>query len=658
MTLLEVKKKSSSVLKTSSTLEELDSFIKEMKVFAKQSWLDDENRAISESMLCKLQIKKYLWIYYENQYQETDYEKLIACLKMVENLSTTKNYPATLTLAQNYLKTIEQVHPLIKDICAIRNNMYDSNGVRLMKTTQEYRTIVENMTNRIEKVNAIQILTLFPKDVNISSPLDKARSELQTLKEKGEQFISVIINENETQFLNNNTVDIHKAFKEHYMFYPNVGIEENRYANSLVINSPFNNEIRLFVSSFARSKGLNFSIIKSTVFEKMEECEIKETFELLKRKEINCLIEGLSTFTNSKIKKYLYQTIMKFGKDGSYIFMNDNVGDNGLYKEFVQICNESNGAYSLLDISSTYLSMPAFNDLIQLLVQESIIPNSEDEIINKIKKSLPFMGFIGLNELFRAATANKDWLTIASEISQKNYTSEVKEYLSKIPSQALLIDSYWGDFSQGFTHQEIERKEFDYDVIRISNPKNIRKIMESGFTIFEKCGLITRYCLLCGEDIGIWTTLDRESQKERIDEATKLVFQVLGIFDIVPIVEVLDKLSNPGAGGLCCDGGKKIQYKYSSVQNFEWLITCICHESFHAFQHMAYSVPYCRWFWTELGVTPGRVEEWRLNNKVYFGDIVKDFDRYRYQIIEADANAFEVDCRDSSGKVWNMIDFE
>ena len=73
---------------------------------------------------------------------------------------------------------------------------------------------------------------------------------------------------------------------------------------------------------------------------------------------------------------------------------------------------------------------------------------------------------------------------------------------------------------------------------------------------------------------------------------------------------------------------------------------------------MAYSVPYCRWFWTELGVTPGRVEEWRLNNKVYFGDIVKDFDRYRYQIIEADANAFEVDCRDSSGKVWNMIDFE
>ena len=60
MTLLEAKKKSSSVLKTSTSIEELDSFIQEMKTFAKQSWLDEENRAIAESMLCKLQIKKYL----------------------------------------------------------------------------------------------------------------------------------------------------------------------------------------------------------------------------------------------------------------------------------------------------------------------------------------------------------------------------------------------------------------------------------------------------------------------------------------------------------------------------------------------------------------------------------------------------------------------
>ena len=75
MTLLEAKQKSSSVLKTSTSIQELEAFIKEMKAFAKEPWLDQENRAIAESMLCKLQIKKYLLIYYDNKYQDCDYEK-------------------------------------------------------------------------------------------------------------------------------------------------------------------------------------------------------------------------------------------------------------------------------------------------------------------------------------------------------------------------------------------------------------------------------------------------------------------------------------------------------------------------------------------------------------------------------------------------------
>ena len=235
----------------------------------------------------------------------------------------------------------------------------------------------------------------------------------------------------------------------------------------------------------------------------MVECEIKEAFELLQRKNINCLIEGLSDFTNSKIKKYLYKTIMTFAKNGMYIFMHDNVGDNGLYKEFIEVCNESNGEFSLLSISSTYLSMPSYNDLIELFIEEKIIDSNDDEIKENIKKSMPFMGFIGLNEVYRALTSNKDWFSVGKDLSQKNYTSEVKTYLSKIPNQALLVDSFWGDFSKGFKHQEIERKEFDYDSIHFANPRNIRKIMDSGFNIYETCGLVTRYGLLCGDDKSI-----------------------------------------------------------------------------------------------------------------------------------------------------------
>ena len=57
MTLLEIKQKSSSILKSSLSVNELDLIITKMKEFVKQKWLDDENRSTLESMLCKLQIK-------------------------------------------------------------------------------------------------------------------------------------------------------------------------------------------------------------------------------------------------------------------------------------------------------------------------------------------------------------------------------------------------------------------------------------------------------------------------------------------------------------------------------------------------------------------------------------------------------------------------
>ena len=74
--------------------------------------------------------------------------------------------------------------------------------------------------------------------------------------------------------------------------------------------------------------------------------------------------------------------------------------------------------------------------------------NNLDPIVEKIKTGMPFMGFRGLNEIFVAMSSNQDWIEIGTEISNKNYTSEVKEYLSRIPNQSLLVDTGWGDFSE------------------------------------------------------------------------------------------------------------------------------------------------------------------------------------------------------------------
>ena len=657
MNLMELKAKANKVLSNSNSIEEISTLVKEMSEFSKQSWLDNENFSMIEATVCKLQIKRFLIQYYESHYSNEEYNKLINLLNTIEKLASNKNYTSSLALAKNYKKIIEQVHPIIVDIPAVSKTMCDNDGIRLLKTTKEYELIKENIKNRITKINEITRLPLFPKDI-LKDPMDIAINLLNEVNDKADYYIKAIINEEEVRFIKHYTEDIKNIIKMRHTFYPDIDIEENRYAKALVINSPFIDEVRLFIREYAANNNMKVSIIKANIFENMNVYEIEQAFNTLKKNDINCLIEGLPNFTNNEIKNELYKNILDYTKSGHYAFMYDNKGDNGLYKDFMDFCNQSENKYTLLDISFNYLSMPSFNDLIQLFIEYKMIESNLDPLVEEIRKGLPFMGFLGLNDVFVANISKKNWIDVGRSISNKNYTSEVKEYLAKIPNQSLLVDTGWGDFLKGYIKQETTKKEFDYDSIRYANPNNIKKIMEGGFTIFEKCGLLTRYCLLCGDDKSVWATLSRETQQNRVDEATKLVFQALGIYNIVPTVEILDEMPSKDTCGLCCDGGKRILYQHAYIQNYEGLVSTICHESFHAFQHMAEGMSYCRWFWTDLGVTAGRVEEWRLNHKKYFGNSDKDYNKYRYQIIEADANAFEKDCNDSAGRVWNQVDFE
>ena len=84
-------------------------------------------------------------------------------------------------------------------------------------------------------------------------------------------------------------------------------------------------------------------------------------------------------------------------------------------------------------------------------------------------------------------------------------------------------------------------------------------------------------------------------------------------------------------------------------------ITVICHECFHAFQHTATDSPYADWFFTELGVTQGRIAQWDDNFKVYVG--AEGGVTYRVEIVECDAKAFALDCLRNVENYWKDIDF-
>ena len=138
--------------------------------------------------------------------------------------------------------------------------------------------------------------------------------------------------------------------------------------------------------------------------------------------------------------------------------------------------------------------------------------------------------------------------------------------------------------------------------------------------------------------------------------ATTLVARVLDT-SYAPCVEIVpdNEWDRDGAGGVCVDGGKRIIYRASSVENYSWMEDAVCHECFHAFQHTALSVPFAEWFFTERGVTEGRIASWDDNFKVYSG--TEDPKVYRVEIVECDARAFALDCLRNIENHWKDIDF-
>jgi hypothetical protein len=126
-------------------------------------------------------------------------------------------------------------------------------------------------------------------------------------------------------------------------------------------------------------------------------------------------------------------------------------------------------------------------------------------------------------------------------------------------------------------------------------------------------------------------------------------------------VEVLDedgwkeKGYDKGAAGLCINGGKKIAYRDKYMQGYDFVLQCICHECFHAFQHTATNAPYAEWYYDDMGVTRGRVAQWSKNFSCYVGDV--NSIAYKVEIVECDANAFADDCHLYSKSRWHEIEF-
>jgi hypothetical protein len=342
---------------------------------------------------------------------------------------------------------------------------------------------------------------------------------------------------------------------------------------------------------------------------------------------------------------------LAYGIGGKKVYIHDRTGEREIYSSFLKYIEESAGRFSILNVSDEYLSMPNFEEVVELLDSLGMM-NGYDR--NTLRAEMPFMGFVGLNLSILAHKLGRSWVQVGRETSRINNRVSLA-YLDIIPTQLQFIDRGWGNFDGGKDGATVQQKkgDFDYDRVREGSRANIRKIMTSGVSYFAKWGMLVRYCLTHGDDPHLWKELSIEEQTERLTEATQLLVHAMNV-PLSPVVEVVDKSEANGWWGICCDGGKLIKYRVDHVQDLNGIIKTTCHECYHAFQHMITKTGWCDWYWNVLGITMGSLDELLENQRNY----MSKGDAYVVQVVETQARAFATDCFNESVSAWGAIDWE
>ncbi|MDE7379776.1 MAG: hypothetical protein K2N14_01870 [Clostridia bacterium] len=608
-----------------------------------------QNRENAQFLKIKIGLKILAHEYFCEGYENADFLTLKTFAVDAVKECSERGFKKTGEICGRVLDCAEALDKVMFDAVALKERICDSDGRCVAGNADECREVSSVLTDKIKAAGLTEIpKNIFSDGAFFPDVKTQAVRDLTDLRNQADKMVTVFIEEQAKDIMRTGAEDItEKLNSMHFDYYPVFGIE--KLAKAIVLFTPFSEEAEIVAWSCAN--GAKIYRVQALALENIDKSGIQALFDQLALIGADCVIYGAPRF-RAKNKNDFYRAVMRFARSGRRAYI---VADDGTRTVYEEALAAAKGEYSALDISFLYLSMPDFAQTIEIMQGLKMLSDDGGDI-EYVRKYLPFMGFAGFNEAVKAFIANADWKRIAAERSQDNFQTAQK-YMLKLSRQALFIDGGWGNY-----HEDIvvnKAKTFDYDDIKLVNPVNVRKIMEGNFSLFQKCAMITVYCLLCGASVDDWKELPREVKEERLGEASKLVMRALGV-PIVPVVQVLDKLDSKGAGGTCYDGGKRIVYKHGCIKDFDWTSKAVCHECFHAFQRYAIDEGWQDWYETELHVTSGRISQWNYNFGKY-RNIDKDEDGYMIQIVESDARAFESDClgnNPGSSNIMNLIDFD
>ena len=626
-------------------------------------YLSERNCAVATELLYNTRVKGLLLQYFNNGYMQEDGEALLSYIQSKIPNAEKNGFLETKARFVALSAFLEKVIKAMVDITVYLGQVQDDDGNLCTMEIEQLQQAIMNIQAVEDKITSDPFsgVDVLGENVELFNLKANIKKDIAVEVESLKKALGNVQDAEAKRLLDNMSTPFSEVYSGgECEFFPVLPLRKETRANCLFLCSPFLREVHLYVKSFADDNKRDFVVIEPNQFNGKSASTIRSIFQLLEQQGKDCLINDINEYRNSENIEAFLREMINFGKRGHYIFIIDSVGKRKFYNMAFEIA-KTDESLSIMDVSYAYLTMPAYSDTIELFEDKGMITAAE---YSEVRQNMPFMGFCGLNDAVAMFAKKKDWKKTAMRWSLDNKPIAL-EYLANLPLQVNLIDSGWGDYSNLTLTVEEKKRSFDYDDLAGINTANLRKIVDGPYNLFEKCGCVTAYCLLAGADSEVWKTLDADVQSERLTLATRLVMRLLDV-DIEPEVKVVPKeeWTLKGAGGVCCDGGKRIEYRQDCITNYDWMVGTVVHECFHAFQHKA-EREWKRWYFDELGVTKGRVNEWAYNNgydtqakRYRYYSIDKNKTAYMVQIIESDARAFEIDCENARAKVFSTIKFD
>ncbi len=554
---------------------------------------------------------------------------------------------AVLTL-QNSIRLIKHLETVYEDYRYNYSLVFDNDNNIVINDIDKAKEISDYANKQMKLIEEYKGYNPFIDKISFIDLKEISLHLFKVLNDKTIEAVRTLNNKDIKRVFDEQCIVLDNEMANKYEYYPGLSNDINKNNGFYVLFSPFEIEAELATYYYEITKNKKFVVINALNVKVKDYDTLFNSISLL---DYNVLVLNLENLVDNRKKSFL-KGLYGLSKQ-RYVFVHNPYASILMYDEYVKYAKELDILKSY-ELSYVYINFPPFNSLIDILEKKNIISKEDDK--ERIRNELKFMGYYGLNVLINSYVFGKNWFEIAKSISDSN-TSKVIQYLDNLPSQIQLIDYGWCEIETGKNYLSKQSVIYDYDNIHIVNKVNIKKIMNAKLPLDEKIGTMVQYVLLAGDDEIYFKELSKEDKESRIKLATELVYVIFG-FDYLP--EVIFEKDDLWAG-LNVNRGQIIKYSTKYYNDFESIMNTICHECRHTFQHFAYST-YNENFSKVYGISKNMISEWRENLTHYSSLSSLDRDdkyyAYRYQVVEADANAFAQDCIDGAARSYNTINFE